>query len=114
MEENTMISNRDHDLLIELRTEMQNVRKDIKDLNDGTTGKIKDLQTDKADRKDLIQTEEKLGKDIEEIQKKLNGDLETRLRALEAAKSLYLTSMVIYTAVGATMIGLMLYHMLKV
>lgn len=98
----TMITNEDHDLLIELRTEMQNVRKDIRELNDGTSGRIKALENDKADRKD-----------IESIQTKLNTDVETRLRALEAAKSLYLTSMVIYTAVGGTMIGLIIWHLFK-
>jgi len=99
MNENTQISNRDHDLLIELRTEMQNVRKDIKELNDGTAGKIKSLETDKAERKDL---------DI--LSTKINTDIEGRLRILEAAKSFYLTSMLIYTAVGVTMIGLITYH----
>jgi hypothetical protein len=98
----TMITNEDHDLLIELRTEMQNVRKDIKELNDGTSGRIKALESDKADRKD-----------IEAIQTKLNTDVENRIRALEAAKSLYLTSMVIYTAVGGTMIGLIIWHLFK-
>lgn len=78
---------------------MQNVRKDIKELNDGTAGKIKSLETDKAERKDL---------DI--LSTKINTDIEGRLRILEAAKSFYLTSMLIYTAVGVTMIGLITYH----
>ncbi|MFA5696738.1 MAG: hypothetical protein WC917_04870 [Bacilli bacterium] len=102
MAKQTMITNEDHDLLIELRTEMQNVRKDIKELNDGTSGRIKALEVDKADRKD-----------IEAIQTKLNTDVENRIRALEAAKGLYLTSMVIYTAVGGTMIGLIIWHLFK-
>jgi hypothetical protein len=102
MAKQTMITNEDHDLLIELRTEMQNVRKDIKELNDGTSGRIKALESDKADRKD-----------IEAIQTKLNTDVENRIRALEAAKGLYLTSMVIYTAVGGTMIGLIIWHLFK-
>lgn len=34
--------NSDHDLLIELRTEMQGVRRDIKELTDGTAGKLAD------------------------------------------------------------------------
>jgi len=106
-----MISNRDHDLLIELRTEMQNVRRDIKDLNDGTAGRIKDLQLNKADKKE-VDASRIDRKEMEEIQDKLNKDIETRIRSLEAAKSFYMTSMVIYTAVGVFMIGLTIYHML--
>jgi hypothetical protein len=37
--------NSDHDLLIELRTEMQGVRRDIKELTDGTAGKLSDHET---------------------------------------------------------------------
>ena len=111
MEENTMISNRDHDLLIELRTEMQNVRRDIKELNDGTAGRIRDLQANKADRKE-VEANRIDRKEIEDIQDKLNKDIETRVRSLEAAKSFYMTSMIIYTAVGVFMIGLIIYHIL--
>lgn len=93
MDENTMISNRDHDLLIELRTEMQNVRRDIKELNDGTAGRIKDLQANKADRKE-VEANRIDRKEIEDIQDKLNKDIETRVRSLEAAKSFYMTSMI--------------------
>jgi hypothetical protein len=97
-----MINNDDHDLLIELRTEMQGIRKDIKDLKDGTTERITKLENDKADKKDF-----------EELYTKVNTDGENRIRALEASKSLYMTSMLIYTAVGVTMIGLIIYHMFK-
>ena len=97
-----MINNDDHDLLIELRTEMQGIRKDIKDLKDGTTERISKLENDKANKKDF-----------EELYTKVNTDVENRIRALEAAKSFYLTSMVIYTAVGLTMTSLILYHMFK-
>ena len=95
-------TNDDHDLLIELRTEMQNVRKDIKDLNDGTASRIKTLESDKVDRKDL---------DI--IQKKVNEDHEVRIRALESSKTFYATSIIIYTAVGVSMIGIILFHIFK-
>jgi hypothetical protein len=95
-----MISQSDHDLLIELRTEMQNVRNDIRDLKDGTATRIKCLEDNKVDLKDF-----------KEIQKKLDEDMEVRLRKLEESKSIYYTSMLIYTAVGVTMIGLIIYHM---
>ena len=89
----------DHDLLIELRTEMQNVRRDIKELNDGISSRVKTLETDKVDQKDIDVLIEKV------------NDNEIRIRALEAAKSFYMTSMVIYTAIGVSMIGLILYHL---
>ena len=95
-----MISQSDHDLLIELRTEMQNVRNDIKDLKDGTTARIKALEDSKVDLRDF-----------KEIQKRVDEDMEGRLRKLEESKSVYNTSMLIYTAVGVTMIGLIIYHM---
>lgn len=42
----------DHDLLIELRTEMQGMRKDIKDLKDGTATRLMSLETDHVTRKE--------------------------------------------------------------
>jgi len=95
-------SNEDHDLLIELRTEMKNVRNDIKDLKDGITERISNVEKNKVDKKDF-----------EELLQKVNIDHEDRLRALESAKSFYMTSIVIYTAVGVTMIGLILYHLFQ-
>jgi hypothetical protein len=102
MVKNNMINNDDHDLLIELRTEMQGIRKDIKDLKDGTTERISKLENDKTDKKEF-----------DELYTKVNTDIETRVRSLESAKSFYMTSMVIYTAVGLTMISLIIYHMFK-
>ncbi len=53
----------DHDLLIELRTEMRGMRIDIKDLKDGTSTqittlfkKVDDLETFKASKNDLDTT----------------------------------------------------------
>jgi hypothetical protein len=57
-------STQDHDLLIELRTEMRGVREDIQKLTDGTAKRLADLEGDHVTR------EEK-------------GDLETRLRFVE-------------------------------
>jgi len=92
----------DHDLLIELRTEMQNVRNDIKELKDGTATRIQALEKDKADRRV-----------VEELQKVVNEELEVRVRGLEGSKGNYFTAMLIYTAVGITMIGLIIYHMFQ-
>lgn len=40
----------DHDLLIELRTEMAEVRKDIKNLGDNLVGRVTELEQKKADK----------------------------------------------------------------
>ena len=92
----------DHDLLIELRTEMQNVRNDIKDLKDGTTLIIQALEQNKADLKM-----------VEALQRTLNVDFEGRIKTLEGSKLVYYTSMLIYTAVGVTMIGLIIWHIFQ-
>jgi hypothetical protein len=96
------ITQSDHDLLIELRTEVQNIRNDIKDLKDGTTMRIKYLEENKADKKD-----------VDALLKKVNDDLDTRVRVLEESKGNYFTAMIIYTAVGVTMISLILYHIFQ-
>ena len=41
----SMPQSQDHDLLIELRTEMRGVREDIKDIKDGTADKLLDHET---------------------------------------------------------------------
>ena len=45
--------NNDHDLLIELRTEMRGIKDDIKRLSDGTATKITVLENTKADMNDF-------------------------------------------------------------
>lgn len=65
----------DHDLLIELRTEMRGVRSDVKDLRDNTTKRVDDLENDKANRDEMMN----LKRDAD----KIHDDHETRLRNLE-------------------------------
>jgi threonyl-tRNA synthetase len=62
----------DRDLLIELKTQVGNIRADIKDLRDGTSQRIKNLETDKADKNM-----------VEKIQEKVNNDIEVRIRKVE-------------------------------
>lgn len=97
-----MVKTTDHDLLIELRTEMQNVRNDIKELKDGTAMRIQTLEKDKADR--YV---------VEQLQKVVNEDQELRIRKLEDSRSTYFTSMIIYNAVGVVMIGLIIWHLFQ-
>jgi len=68
----TIKNQSDHDLLIELRTEMRNIRNDIKELKESTTVQINILEKDKADQYDV---------DI--LKKKVNEDVEGRIRCLE-------------------------------
>jgi hypothetical protein len=103
----------DHDLLVELKTQVQNIRQDIKDLKDGTTLRISSLEKkDKSDRKE-----------VEELQNKINNDIEVRIRQLEAAKvdpvehkqllkktDAYLLIQGIYTLFMGGLTGLILFH----
>jgi hypothetical protein len=66
----------DHDLLIELKTEVQNIRNDIKELKTGTTERIVQLEKDKADRAE-----------VEALQVKVSKDIDIRVRNLEDWKT---------------------------
>ena len=90
----------DHDLLIELRTEMANVREDIKELKNNAIARISCLEAEKADRTD-----------IEKLQNKLNIDFERRVSILEKGQVVATALSLLYVAIGGTMIGLIFYHM---
>jgi len=60
--------NNDHDLLVELRTEMKAVREDIKDLKDGTQARLSALESDRVTQKEF-----------QEVKK----DFESRIRFIE-------------------------------
>jgi hypothetical protein len=68
MTENT----NDHDLLIELRTELRGLRTDVKDIRDNTSADIAMLKKDKADRAE-----------VDSLQKKLDDNIESRMRKVE-------------------------------
>lgn len=51
--DNNNLNTADHDLLIELRTEMKGMRNDIKDIKDGTTARIAALERDKEDKVEI-------------------------------------------------------------
>lgn len=65
----------DHDLLIELRTEMRGVRQDVKDLRDGTSKRVDDLENQKMNRDEAMRLKEEADK--------VHNDHEARLRVLE-------------------------------
>jgi hypothetical protein len=71
----------DHDLLVELKTEMKFLRVDVKEIKDGTSAQLEDH--------------------------------EKRIRTLELLKSKYFWTTAIYSTIGATMITLIIYHILQ-
>ena len=50
----------DHDLLIELRTEMRGVREDIQNLTNGTTTRLSSLENDHVSRKERDDLENRM------------------------------------------------------
>jgi hypothetical protein len=82
--------NNDHDLLVELRTEMKAVRADIKDLKDGTQARLSSLESDR-----VTQEEHK--------------DHENRLRKVENKITYWAGGLVVLEAV----LGYIIYQVLK-
>lgn len=52
----------DHDLLIELRTEMKNLRGDVKELKDNVATRVSNLEVEKADKVEVVDHESRLRK----------------------------------------------------
>lgn len=52
----------DHDLLIELRTEMKNLRGDVRELKDNVATRVSNLETEKADKTEVSDHESRLRK----------------------------------------------------
>jgi len=97
------VGGNDHDLLIELKTGQQWLRDDIREIKDGTTKRITDLETLKADKKDL-----------DSLAEEVHIPREKRVRSLENKLSALWIMMAVYSAIGITMIVLILGHMWKV
>jgi hypothetical protein len=57
---NPNTSIQDHDLLIELRTEMQGVRSDLKEIKDGTALRLSKLEEDHVSRTDFNDHENRM------------------------------------------------------
>ncbi|MFA5014822.1 MAG: hypothetical protein WC549_04715 [Actinomycetota bacterium] len=92
----------DHDLLIRLDEKVGDIQVSIKTLQDGTFSKIAMLEKDKADRRE-----------VEELQKIVNEHMEVRVRNLENKTSKYFITLTLYSIAVATMISLIIYHILK-
>lgn len=81
----------DHDLLIELKTKMDDLKTDIKELKDGTAERIATLETGKQNAKDSYVTLYKA-----EVEKKFD-DYEGRIRGLEQRTWVWVGSLTVLT-----------------
>lgn len=75
------MSDNDHDVLIELRTDMKSVKQDIKDIKENTAARISALEQDRVTQKEF-------------------HDHETRLRYLEERRIPRLENRIAYWAGG--------------
>lgn len=82
----------DHDLLIELRTEMRAVRVDIKDLKDNTSKRVDALESEKINAVEVF----RMKQDADDI----HHDHEKRLKKIE--------SLTIYWAGGLAVINIII------
>ena len=89
----------DHDLLIELKTRMENLKDDIKDIKDKTTQRIQNLENYKIDKEEF-----------DELRKGIIIPLKDRVRALESRTSNYTITLSLFTAAVISMMGLILFH----
>lgn len=92
----------DHDLLIELKTRMEGLKADIKDIKDGTTKRITDLENGKADK-------DEFNKLCDEVHTKR----EDRLKRVEAATSKNWIYLVLYTLLTGGLATLLITHLFK-
>jgi hypothetical protein len=91
----------DHNLLIRLDQKVSDISIAVRELKDGTFSKIAALEKDKADKNE-----------VERLQRKVNDDIEKRVVLLETRVAKYFLTITIYSAIGATMIALIIYHIL--
>jgi hypothetical protein len=92
-----MIKQTDHDLLIELRTEMRAVRDDIKDLKENTSKRVDILETEKMNKDEVY----RLKTDAD----KLHLDFEDRIRVLEQEQDNFKGRYVIIATVAMIIIS---------
>jgi leucyl aminopeptidase (aminopeptidase T) len=90
----------DHDLLIELRTRMEGMSKQIQSLADGTERRISDLETLKAEKRALV-----------ELADEIHGTREDRMRKVENKTSNFWIAFTIYSIAVGGMIALYIAHM---
>jgi len=92
----------DHDLLIEMRTRLERLSEDIRELKDGTSKRIQDLENYKANKKDF-----------EELKNDVYVNIESRIRCLENKTANYTITLSLFVVAVTSLIGLVIYHILQ-
>ena len=107
------IKGNDHDLLIELRTEMRGLRQDLKTLSDGVSTRVTNLENTKLDKMDakeefkrIAELAESKAKEIFNTKTDEDKDHETRLRATEKFQENLIGKLSIITVVTSIIVGL--------
>lgn len=93
----------DHDLLIELRTRMEGLEREIQRLSDGTLKRITELEVKKAD-KDVF----------DDLSKEVRVEHEKRLRGLEVKSFAIWIAIFVYTVLNVAGFIMILKHIAKV
>jgi hypothetical protein len=96
----------DHDLLIELKTKLDGLKADIKDIKDGTSRRIDNMETEKLDAKDSYFNLYKDGVD------KHVSEQEVRLTVLELSKTRQNVMMSIGIGILTILVSLIVFHIL--
>lgn len=92
----------DHDRLIRIDQKVSDLVTKVDEIKNNNIARINALEKDKADRAE-----------VQELQKKVNEDIEKRVLFLEKKVSNYFITITIYSAIGAAMVGLIIYHILS-
>jgi len=91
---------KDHDLLIELCTEVRGMREDIKALTQNLSSRVTSLEQDKQARSD---SEKRY-----QLSDKIHNDHETRIRTMEKeSEDHILVKKVVYGAVGLILVAVL-------
>lgn len=99
----------DHDLLIELKTRMEGLKDDIKDIRDGTTKRICDLEENSAKKEDLGELQIRL----EQLSNEVHTTREIRIRKLENKADRFWITVSLYSAFILGLAGIMIAHIFK-
>ena len=96
----------DHDILIELKTRMEGLKSDIKELNSGTSIRLDGLEKEKLNSRESYANTFKA-----EVDKGI-ADHETRLNALEKSKTAQAVLMSIGVGILTILVSLLIFHIM--
>ena len=92
----------DHDLLIEMRTQLKRLSEDIGELKNGTEKRIVDLQRDKTDKCEF-----------NEVKDTVYITLEKRIRSLETKVGNFWVTVSLYSVALGALATVLINHLLK-